>query len=125
MHAEASNKLFMNDLPARLSESAGDKKLSAQQPGLLPPKRGAEELIWGCSQPLSPMLEPCGATGKARPRTGESSSKSSGLGALCTGTAGQIRRIRGEFKLTLGLLVGVWLFIAGFVLVALWLKWRL
>jgi hypothetical protein len=114
----------MNDLPAQLSESAGDKKLSAGQPGLLPPKRGAEESIWGCSQPLSRMFERRGARENVRARTSKSSTKSSALGPS-TGTAGEIRRVRGEFKLTLALLVGVWLFIAAFVLLALWLKWRL
>jgi len=114
----------MNDLPARLSESAGDKKLSARRPGLMPPKRGAEELIWGCSQPLSRIFQGSSATGNVHPSSGKSFAKASTLGAS-SGTAGEIRRIRGEFKLTLALLVGVWLFIAGFVLVALWLKWRL
>jgi hypothetical protein len=70
------------------------------------------------------MFERCGARDNVPARTSRSSTKSSPLG-LSAGTAGEIRRIRGEFKLTLGLLFGVWLFIAGFVLVAVWLKWRL
>jgi len=114
----------MDDLPAQLNESAGDKKLSVGQPGLLPPQRGAEESVWGCSQPLSRKFEGRGARDNVPARTCGSSAKSSALGSA-GGTAREIRRIRGEFKLTFTLLVGVWLFIAGFVLLALWLKWRL
>jgi hypothetical protein len=51
-------------------------------------------------------------------------SKTSALGPS-TETAKEIRRIRVEYKLALALLIGVWLFIGGFVVLALWLEWRL
>jgi hypothetical protein len=90
--------------------------------GINAAKRGAEELIWGCFSlsleyfvPAQPaMCTPVVATASPKLQLSEPPRNSRGN-----------PRIRGEFKLTLALLVGVWLFIAGFVLVALWLKWRL
>jgi hypothetical protein len=70
------------------------------------------------------MFERRGAMDNVPARACGSPIKSSALGPSA-GTAGEIRSIRGEFKLTFALLLGVWLFIAGFVLLALLLNWRL
>ena len=47
--------LVMNDLPVRLSVPAGGKRAvsGTEQPWNTAATRGADESVWGCSQPLS------------------------------------------------------------------------
>lgn len=85
------------DLPAELSQSAGGMKgLNPRRRDIMPQGKGVAGLVWGRPATLLPL-----------------------------NSLSKIKRIRARSTVALWLLIGLWLFICLFVLLAMGLHWKL